>query len=195
MLEELKSIPPCSRILLLGDIVDPTQEGLLQGRELFNRFQDQRHDVRFVPGNNDWWATRTGQKHHLWETYQPKSWPLAKWLHTFEGGNYQNLPWAHHHDTISLEEEQKWSTLLALDAREDATVLASHFPFVYQDKNLGLSAMMSWWDAALEKTNIQTLVFGHLHEEYLDQIPDEYKGRKIQVVSDHRERLLHEVIQ
>lgn len=115
------------------------------------------------------------------------------WLYTMEGGNYMDLPWSHHHDTISREAEYQWSTLLTLDCPLEATVLASHFPFVAYDKQRGLSYAQEHWNISLQCTNIKTLIFGHLHEEYVDEIADEFGGCKIQIVSDHRERLLHEV--
>jgi len=146
----------------------------------------------FVPGNNDWWMPRVMKIPQICYHKTCNRHKLVEWLFCLDGGNYKDLPWSHHHDTISREDEQQWAILMELDCPKEATVLASHFPFVAQSKE-GFGYAMSWWNAAIEKTNIKTLVFGHLHEEYFDSIPNEHGGRKIQVVSDHRERLLHEI--
>ena len=191
---EVKSLPDEAKILLLGDIADPTSEGMKQA-EALHQFLDGRWEYNFVPGNNDWWMPRVREIPKMWFNKPWSKRKLAPWLHTFEGGNYKNLPWSHHHDMISREEEHQWAALVALDCPPKATVLASHFPFLAYDQSRGLSYAQEHWNVALQQTNIKTLVFGHLHEEYLKQISDEFGGRKVQVVSDHRERLLHEVIQ
>lgn len=189
-LEELSKLKRGSSILLLGDIIDPTQQGFEQAEKLWEAFRELSVDALWVKGNNDWWVDRSHRWVPLREYIKPSVLNWRGWLHTFEGGNYQNLPWSQHHDTLTLEEEQQWATLLPINCPREASVLASHFPFTWHRQD---SRMFSWWEAALQKTNIQHLVFGHLHEDYLDRISDQHQDWTIQVVSDHRERVFHEV--
>lgn len=190
VLEELGQLPNDHCLILLGDIADPSREGVEQVHELVIHLDKNR--TWFIPGNNDWWMPRVTETPVLWAHYREMPFYLPDWAWGFEGGNYQNLPWSHHHDMLTLEQEEQWAQMLTLECDSDVQVLCSHFPFVHFDGERG--GMARCWTDALLQTNVRKLVFGHLHPDYLDQIPDEYHSRKIQVVSDHRECVFHEIV-
>lgn len=184
-----------SRIILLGDIIDPVPPGLEMADELHEAMLTRDLDAMYRKGNNDWWLDHSCHRVRLWDQHHEVGTRSIEFPEVvfIDGGNYPGMPWSHHHDVITTDQEQQWAALLALDGQdtgdshlEPPSVLASHFPIIS-------GFMMEWWKAALQQTEIRTLVFGHLHEPYLDSILREYGSWKIILASDHRERMLHEI--
>jgi len=119
------------------------------------------------------------EKHY----YQQKPIPDVALL---EGGNYGSLPWSHHHDTLTREQEGQHAQLMAITAG-DAHILMSHFPFFSNQ------VAKEIWKDSLDMTKIEHLVFGHLHQEYFSSLPRTFMGRTVQLVSDHDVQVLHEI--
>jgi predicted phosphodiesterase len=163
--EELSDLQPGQLILLLGDIIDP--------------------EPGWEDANNDWWFPDLLP--WPWEHRVPTlHWPSS--VYAFAGANYPGHPWSHHHDTVTHEEEVRIATrerLLIGNHDSKVCMLASHFPFVSCSYG-GLERVMGQaWQDLMDEVKPDCLVFGHLHEPYVDRIPRDINGVPVFLVSDH----------